>query len=566
MNALRAFITIGLAALWLCLFAPPMFQTPPTVVPGVHPMTAWNNVVRVDAGSPAYRAGIRTGDDLRCLSPRDAALLLSTVPQGFSPGTEVSACVRRGSMMVPVRFVPEAGPPLPNSYGSTALIFLRIAIALVFSIVGITLVMLKPNLTTWLFYFYCLCDAPSWAAETAYTTYPNWLYLLLHVPLTLTSFMGVPVLLLFTIVVPDEVVPMGWRRIAFYAGTGVSALAAAAMLLSMLDPNIPNQIDNYAIDNTFTTVTVLTLIARLFTMRRDERARFGWAAFAIVFGVVMSDLRNVLSESSNLLSTIAADLTIVMPLVMVYAILKRHVIDVRFAISRAVVYGVLTTAIVGIIGAVDWLTSAYLSQVRLAMAVDAAVTIGLAFVLHRAYDWIESVVDYVLYRHKHDAESYLKRMAKTLLRAKREETIDHAVVQAPKEKLDLTHAALFRARGNVFAPSVAFGWHGAQGVTIDEEHELVRFLATERTKLHLSELRSHVADEFRGESAPAVAIPLFQADDLVAFAVYGIHRDGTKLDPDEIETLEHLCELAAQAYTAIELARYRALPAITQPA
>jgi hypothetical protein len=82
---------------------------------------------------------------------------------------------------------------------------------------------------------------------------------------------------------------------------------------------------------------------------------------------------------------------------------------------------------------------------------------------------------------------------------------------------------------------------------------------TERTKLHISDLRAHVAEDFESNgTAPAVAIPLFQSDDLFAFAVYGIHRDGTRLDPDEIETLERLCEVAAQAYTGIELARYRA--------
>jgi len=30
-----------------------------------------------------------------------------------------------------------------------------------------------------------------------------------------------------------------------------------------------------------------------------------------------------------------------------------------------------------------------------------------------------------------------------------------------------------------------------------------------------------------------------------------------RLDPDELETLEHLCDAAAQAYTYIEVSRYR---------
>jgi hypothetical protein len=43
---------------------------------------------------------------------------------------------------------------------------------------------------------------------------------------------------------------------------------------------------------------------------------------------------------------------------------------------------------------------------------------------------------------------------------------------------------------------------------------------------------------------------------MFGFAVYGIHRDGTALDRDELETLSHLCDAAAQAYTCIEVSRY----------
>ncbi len=41
---------------------------------------------------------------------------------------------------------------------------------------------------------------------------------------------------------------------------------------------------------------------------------------------------------------------------------------------------------------------------------------------------------------------------------------------------------------------------------------------------------------------------------------------GTELDPDEIDTLERLCDAAAQAYTSVELRRYRAEPLNGLPA
>jgi len=115
--------------------------------------------------------------------------------------------------------------------------------------------------------------------------------------------------------------------------------------------------------------------------------------------------------------------------------------------------------------------------------------------------------------------------------------------------------------------SAATGWDLSAAPALDAEHELIRFLATERQKLQVRDLRSHVAEQFEsGGPCPALAIPIFQGDDLTAFAVYGIHRDGTKLDPDEIETLERLCDTAAQAYVRIELLRYRTISSAPLPA
>ncbi|MDQ2909020.1 MAG: hypothetical protein M3R44_06695, partial [Candidatus Eremiobacteraeota bacterium] len=567
MTALRAFVTVGLAAFWVLLFAPPMFQTPPSSSTGVHliftgsPIQA--NVVRVNPGSPAYRAGLRTGAVLGCLSVRDYALLINPslgLQQAYRPGTAISTCVHQSGTSRVVRFFAQSGPPVENSYGSNPLSALRVGVVVLFFLVGIALVMARPSLMTWVFYAYCLASAPSLSAQENWSVLPAWQY---AVAAGLTSFgtqIAVALLLLFSVLVPSDRIPSGWRRIAFFCG---ATIALADIIFESASVFYTGFTVSYTlvngVDELLTALTVLVVIARLATMTRMERGRFGWAAVAIIFGVVANDLRNVLSNGSSLpLSIVAGDLTVVMPLCLMYAILKRHVIDVRFVISRTVVYAVVTTLIVGVIGFVDWMTSAYLRQVRLEMAIEALVTIALAFALHRAYGWIERVVDFVLFRRKHDAETYLDRMAKTLFRAKREETIDRALVHAPYEKLDLTVAALFRATDSSFVISAAAGWDRFAAMSFDSEHELIRFLTTERSKLQIRDLRTHVADEFEGNgAAPAVAIPLFESDDLVAFAVYGIHRDGTKLDPDEIDTLERLCETAAQAYTGIELTRYR---------
>ena len=97
-------------------------------------------------------------------------------------------------------------------------------------------------------------------------------------------------------------------------------------------------------------------------------------------------------------------------------------------------------------------------------------------------------------------------------------------------------------------------------MTLDREHDLVRFLATERGRVQLGDFRQSVRSELvESGTAPAIAIPIFEGDDLRGFVLYGLHRDGTNLDPDEQEVLETLCQTAAQAYVRVENVELRAL-------
>lgn len=569
MTALRAFITVGLALLFLALASPPMLVNPPVAYSGLHlhktgaaiqPLLA-----RVDPNSPGSRAGLRTGDVVGCLSGRDATILFPEIrgwPSPYVAGTVITGCTMRNGVSRRVRIIPQERPPVGYMYSRLWVAMLRIAVFAVFLLVGILLVVARPSPLTWIFYAYCLASIPRYAFGINGTTLAPFTYTLGDA-LTAALVRGSGALmLLFALIVPDDRVVSGWRRIACrLAWAALAAITARITALALL-PNLfsPGWIGNDT-DYLLTAAIVVVLAVRLTLAKGEARARLGWAALAIVVGIVDGDLRNQTGGTTiNAIATIAGVLSILTPLALMYAILKRHIIDVRFIISRTVVYAAITTLVVGIIGAVDWATSVYLAQARMAMAIDAMVTIGLGFVLHRAYRRLEFAVDFLLFREKHEAQEYLGRLGRTLQRAKRKETIDRALVHDPFEKLVLTMAALFRAEGQSFALSCAAGWERPNAQTLDVDHDLVRFLLTERKTIVLRDLRAHVSAQLRdNETEPAVVIPIFEGDDLAAFALYGIHRDGTQLDPDEVQSLETLCNAAAHAYTRVENLRYRAL-------
>lgn len=243
-------------------------------------------------------------------------------------------------------------------------------------------------------------------------------------------------------------------------------------------------------------------------------------------------------------------LGVITPIVLLYAVLKRHVLDIRFAVSRTVVYAIITTLVVAIVGAVDWATSAYLHEVKIAMALDAAATIGIAFALNRVHRWVERIVELALFRQKYAAEEYLHRLGRTLLDAHREETIHSELVRAPVKALDLTMAAMFRESESTFVICASAGRTEGLPAGFDCDHELVRILNNGRARVRISDISY--------DSHAELAIPIFQGKRLTGFVLYGPHTDGTHLDPDETETLQTLCEAASQAYISIVYERYRA--------
>jgi predicted metalloprotease with PDZ domain len=82
------------------------------------------NLIEVDAGSPAYAAGLRTGDQVGCLSIRDGHLLFdhnAAMHFGYAPGTPLNLCVKHADAWRAVSFVPQTRPPAPNTFSTIRL-------------------------------------------------------------------------------------------------------------------------------------------------------------------------------------------------------------------------------------------------------------------------------------------------------------------------------------------------------------------------------------------------------------------------------------------------------------
>jgi hypothetical protein len=554
----NAIITVGVSLVFLWIVVPSMFAGYPSAYTGLNPGQS-GTTVTIDPGSPAAKAGLRDGDTIRCLHIRDYEMLFPSFQLPAYSTSPVHGCVVRDGVEVPFELVAHPGPAAQDIYGGLVFILLRAAAYVVFLIVGSTLVILRPSLMTWLLFIFCVNTSPAAASADGLTSLSPVSYFLAALPNELGALVSATALLLFTLVFPDSSLPRGWRGALFWIVCAVSLVAIALKLQQMYGTVAIGPYSDPVSLNVKLILAIAVVgvtLGRFAGMRPADRARFGWVTLGILLGVVANYLRSTVSGP---LSIFAGMSTVLMPITLMYAILRRHVIDVRFAISRAVVYAVVTTAIIGVIASVDFLTGEYLRGLRIALAINALVTIGLGVALHRMYRTIENSVDFLIYRKKHEAERYLQRLAQTLLRAEREETVDRAIVDDPYERLDLTMAALLRANGGRYSAVAVQGWSG-EVPSFESEHVLVRFLTTERRRVELRDLRKRVKSEIaEAGPMPAIGVPIFEGDDLRGFALYGLHRDGTRLDPDEVDVLEALCQTAAQAYVRIENLRMRQL-------
>ena len=256
---------------------------------------------------------------------------------------------------------------------------------------------------------------------------------------------------------------------------------------------------------------------------------------------------------------ILTSLQIAVPLTVAYAVIKHRVFDVRFVIGRAVVYGLLTTALLVGIALLDFLIGRVLSETHIATIVEALAAVAIGLSLNTLHRWLEGLVDATLFRSRRRAEQRLRRIARGLVHADSAAAVTRVLVAEPYDAYTLASSALFRRGENGFARDETIGWKDAELRTINRDASIVLQLQAVRRPVAAHDAAWQPADLPPGLAYPAVVLPVFVRDVLDALVFYGPHASGEDLDPEEIGVLEELTLAAAAAYdhAAAELALAR---------
>jgi hypothetical protein len=439
---------------------------------------------------------------------------------------------------------------------------LAILPATIFVIIAFVLVYLRPNVMTWSFYAFAtgfLSTQPSLAFYQAYLS--NGAYSVLAFALmTVWGNFAVLPLLPFVLRFPDDRLT-GFSR-SFDRVVWV-AIAVAFIAYSVAWYKWEHGIFSYwgsTLDvwlplATFAIATYI-VIKKYKYASPQVRQRFGFlvpglivsfAAYAIYF----------VPAVPRWFAEIVGFAVVIMPVSVIYAVLKHRVLDINFVINRALAYGILSVFVLAFVSLLDWSAGHLLAEGRFATGIELLATIAIGFLLDRINHWIQNVVEVVFFRERRAAEDYLRRVARALPYATEESAVTDGLVQTPVDALQLSAAALYRrsSDGKRFDGIATSRETTVAPPGFDENHLLVRMLESGEQRVWLEELRGHLDRE--QAKFYVLAVPVTVRHELVSFVLYGPHRNGSQLDPEEVDLLDELASEASRVYDHIEAVRMR---------
>ena len=442
--------------------------------------------------------------------------------------------------------------------------------------IGMLLVVVRPGYATWGFYLFVFAAAfPNWGA--------NWLplpgmvnFALNEVGLVVVAagYLGFVV---FCARFPggrpskaaNAIVAVAGVAAAFEACWYVVRNAAGVLYPIASLPSVVLSDDNASVTHVladvglggFYAVGILAMGLHYRTLdardRLKVRAVFATLAIYAVYVVVSDALQHF--EPPRMLPTTLDEiiawsnsLYLLIPITVLYAVLHYRVFGIQFVFSRALVYGVLTAALVICLTAVDLVVSKQLSQGRLAFVVEILVALGFAFSLDHLKEIVEAILRNFLFRGREQALEAVRRVSQTMRHAHRPETVDSIVTQEPLRILNLTSATIFHSDGSAMRRTSAVGWPPASAERIDDDAIIAVEARAHGQPIRIDDARAQELSLPGGLARPAVAIPMLERHDLIGLVFYGGHDSGGDIDPDELKALRGLVESAAHTFEHLE--------------
>ena len=517
------------------------------------------HIGEVAAGSPAERAGIRA-DDTLVASPFGNQSVAISFPRTGEHGEFDLVHADGARFRVAMTAVPVSGFGAWDRWSG----ILAIVPATIFLGISFVLVYLRPSVMTWSFLAYALgyfSTGPAFAYFHSLMPVPLYLGMTFVLSTFLSNFAVLPILP-FVIRYPSDEVSARFRLAdrLIWSVIALAFLGYAYDWYHVWSTGSPSPfadlLESWLPLGAFIAAAAI-IVTKFKTVPPTIRQRFGF----LVVGLIVSFIAYAVYFIPGVpiaVAQIAGYGVVLTPLCVAYGLMRSRVLDVNFVVNRAIVYSLLSLLVIAFVSLLDWSLSRLVSEQKFATGIELLVTIGVGFLLDRINRATESFVELTLFRRRRIAEDYLRRAAAALPYATEEKAISDGLTQVPADGLELVAAALYRRslEGERFEGIATSRDTSVAPPGFERNHLLVRMMQASERSVWLDELRTHLDPD--NAAIYVIAIPVTVRHELVAFALYGSHRNGAQIDPEEVRLLEELSREAARAYDHVEAVRIRA--------
>lgn len=548
-----------LSALW-AFWLVALIATGPTAYYGWNLGSDGTTITYVTPGAPVYRAGIRVGDrmDWSTLPLLGRANLGLT--QAVATGARLRVTVFRGTQPRTVDLT-----PIPWPLGTQLSVRLAVFAELVLMAMGIALVYLKPSRMTWGFLLGSLGVTGFGQTVGVWGQIDVWHFLAVNGTTAIAAGVSAAGILIFMSRFPADT-PRGPLVLLDRIAVPLGAVVAILNLYVVIDIVVAGApppawivtFDRYLSNGLIIVMALAALVVSWALTKGSDRQRIVpvLIAFTLFVASVLGGLIGIALftdyRKSVAISVAQSCSTILLAVAVANGVVRHRVVDVSFAISRTVVYTILTSILVGAFVLVDFVSNKVIEHFQVALFLEAAVALAFGIGLNSMHSRIDRFVDRTLFRRRHLAETRLRRSGRTLTHAESVAFIDEALVIEACDALELASAALFRLKDNSFVRILDAGWEPQHSTILSRDDHLVVNLAAELQPVDLAEVRWPGATVPGGLRQPLVAIPLAARHELLGFVLYGGHIGGEAIDPDEHQTLMRLADAATAAYEHVQ--------------
>lgn len=524
---------------------------------------ATGDVLSVRPGSNAAAAGLKAGD--RVDFARTGPLMHLWLWDGdYLVGKSVALPVLRNQRPVTVTIVATA-PPLSANLVTTDV--LTLLFATVVMTLACTAVFGRVDSLTLAFYAFCVNAAVVSSNIAWLEISPVALTPLTALESSINVTLGIGLIYLCLRFPTGE--PIGrWRTVdRFIPAYGVLIFIVYYLHFYQSAFKTGNSSSLYVVNGALVVlgalVGLVAYIARFREARGPDLTRMRWvaAAVSVYIGslvIFFIDQTVTLHGTPWVLWFFAFNPAV---FAFAYALIQGHVIDIRIAGGRAVIYALVTSIPVALLAFADWLFAKRLEDARLATVFEVGIALGFSFWLRALHKRIDRFAERVFFASRHRAFQRMHQLTQALPYTEKISTIGSLLTEETATAMGFLSAALFRVEDSVYVRRTATGWDGA-AEALDEDDAIVLFTRSAHQGVHLSEIPASKAQLPDGERKPVYALPIVVGRRVIAVALYGGHRDGQAIDAEEEHLLTGLAHAAATAYEhlhAIERERENAM-------